>query len=161
MTRRTRRTSTASCPDYDSTRNEGFGKLTFTPAASVLLNVSYRDSKRARDRATVRLERVAHDGHAATSRGRRSPPPTARGSSTRGASRPFKYTHFANPTQGRPDNVADVDVSTGRRARGSTSRNLDTQGRLDGARARHRRSTAYNAFIQPLINRYGYTRRTA
>ena len=33
-------------PDYDSTRNEGFGKLTFTPSKSLLFNVSYRDSKR-------------------------------------------------------------------------------------------------------------------
>ena len=33
-------------PDYDSTRNEGFGKLTFTPTKTILLNVSYRDSKR-------------------------------------------------------------------------------------------------------------------
>ncbi|HEY7514779.1 MAG TPA: carboxypeptidase-like regulatory domain-containing protein, partial [Vicinamibacteria bacterium] len=33
-------------PTYESTRNEGFGKLTFTPAQSVLLNLSYRELKR-------------------------------------------------------------------------------------------------------------------
>ena len=33
-------------PDYTRTRDEGFGKLTFTPLSSVLFNVSYRDSKR-------------------------------------------------------------------------------------------------------------------
>ena len=39
-------TSTATLPEYESTRNEGFGKLTFTPTPVVLFNVSYRDSKR-------------------------------------------------------------------------------------------------------------------
>src|SRR3954470_24135940 len=33
-------------PDYDSVRNEGFGKLTETPTASTLINVSYRNSHR-------------------------------------------------------------------------------------------------------------------
>ena len=33
-------------PNYESVRNEGFGKLTFTPTKTILLNVSYRDSKR-------------------------------------------------------------------------------------------------------------------
>jgi hypothetical protein len=33
-------------PEYERVRNEGFGKLTFTPTSSVLLNVSYRDSHR-------------------------------------------------------------------------------------------------------------------
>ncbi len=33
-------------PQYERTRNEGFGKLTFTPTNSVLLNFSYRDSHR-------------------------------------------------------------------------------------------------------------------
>ena len=33
-------------PSFESTRNEYFGKLTFTPTPQVLLNASYRDSKR-------------------------------------------------------------------------------------------------------------------
>ena len=33
-------------PDYNSTRNEGFGKLTFTPTSQILLNGSYRYSHR-------------------------------------------------------------------------------------------------------------------
>jgi len=33
-------------PALNSERNEGFGKLTFTPTHSVLVNLSYRDSKR-------------------------------------------------------------------------------------------------------------------
>ena len=39
-------------PSYDSTRNEGFGKLTFTPTKSILLNASYRESKRVETGAT-------------------------------------------------------------------------------------------------------------
>ncbi|GAC1430360.1 MAG: hypothetical protein NVSMB68_02650 [Thermoanaerobaculia bacterium] len=32
-------------PKFNSTRNEGFGKLTFTPTSNILVNGSYRDSK--------------------------------------------------------------------------------------------------------------------
>ena len=33
-------------PPYERVRNEGFGKVTFTPVSSVLLNFSYRASDR-------------------------------------------------------------------------------------------------------------------
>ena len=33
-------------PDYDSTRNEGYGKVTIQPTHAVLVNGSYRDSHR-------------------------------------------------------------------------------------------------------------------
>src|SRR5258707_7841780 len=41
-----------SLPRYESTRNEGFGKVTLTPTRSTLANLSYRDSKR-RDTSAV------------------------------------------------------------------------------------------------------------
>ena len=50
-------------PDYDSTRNEGFGKLTFTPTKTMLLNFSYRDSKRDRHERAVRRQRRADHRH--------------------------------------------------------------------------------------------------
>ena len=73
-------------PEYKRTRDEGFGKLTFTPTSSVLLNVSYRGSDRTRPQRLVRRERVGHDWHGRRSRTRRSASPKARGSSTRAAS---------------------------------------------------------------------------
>ena len=43
---RTGRISTARCRSTTCTRDEGFGKVTVTPASSVLLNFSYRGSDR-------------------------------------------------------------------------------------------------------------------
>ena len=50
-------------PDYESTRNEGFGKLTFTPTSSVLLNVSYRDSHRLDTSDLFAVDRLGDDRH--------------------------------------------------------------------------------------------------
>jgi hypothetical protein len=145
-------------PDYDSTRNEGFGKLTFTPAQSVLINVSYRDSSRV-EKSDLFLSNAA--------------PTTGTGNEARlkigtadaswiinsRSYATFKYTHFANLTQGRPDHVADVALSSAIGTRLDVA-NLDRQGRLTmpspvaGA-------TAYNQFIQPIIDRYGYVQNGA
>jgi hypothetical protein len=141
-------------PDYDSTRNEGFGKLTFTPTRSILLNASYRESKRVETGAQFAANASPTSGTGYESRlkiftGDGSWVISPRSFVT------FKYTHFANPSQGRPDNVADVDVSTAPGTQLDIS-SLDTQGRLtvpvpvSGA-------PAFNEFIQPLIDRYGYT----
>ncbi len=141
-------------PGYDSTRNEGFGKLTFTPAKSILLNASYRESKRVDTGDTFAANASATTG---TGNEGRLKIFTADGSwvaSSRSLVT-FKYTHFANPTQGRPDHTADVNVSTTPGTQLDIN-SLDTQGRVtvpvpvSGA-------TDYNAFIQPIIDRYGYT----
>ena len=66
----------------------------------------------------------------------------------------FKYTYFANPNSGRPDNVADVTPNTTVGTRLDVA-NLDKLGGFSvptpvaGA-------TVYNAFVQPMIDRYGY-----
>src|SRR3954469_10828725 len=44
--RRNASTAYGDVPNYDSVRNEGFGKLTLAPTQSTLVNVSYRDSHR-------------------------------------------------------------------------------------------------------------------
>jgi hypothetical protein len=141
-------------PSYESTRNEGFGKLTFTPTQEILLNASYRESKRV-----DKSDEFAAAASATTGTGDegRLKIFTADGSwviNSRSLAT-FKYTHFANLTQGRPDFVADVEPSS---AVGTPLdvNSLDTLGRLTvpvpvaGA-------PAYNAFVQPLIDRYGYT----
>src|SRR4029079_11532502 len=51
-------------PDYDSTRDEYFGRLSFQPTNNVLLHASYRDSKR-----DVQHEQVAQLAAGSTSTG--------------------------------------------------------------------------------------------
>jgi hypothetical protein len=140
-------------PNYDSTRNEGFGKLTFTPTSSILLNASYRDSKRV-DKSDLFEENAA--------------PTTGTGSEARLkiftadgswviSDRSFltaKYTHFTNLTQGRPDNIANVDISTAPGTRLDVN-SLDIQGLLRVPQP-IAGEDQYNAFIQPLVDRYGY-----
>jgi hypothetical protein len=140
-------------PEYESTRNEGFGKLTFTPTHSILLNVSYRDSKRTETSELFLANEAPTSGSGAEARLRIG---TAEGSwviNSRSVAT-FKYTHFENLTQGRPDFLADVAPTSAPGARLDLA-NLDQQGRLtvpspvSGA-------GAYNQFIQPIIDRYGY-----
>jgi hypothetical protein len=141
-------------PQYESTRNEGFGKLTFTPTKSVLLNFSYRHSDRV-DKSDL----FAANASATTGTGGESTLKigTLEGSWVINSKSylDFNYTHFANLTLGRPDFESDAVISTDVGTRLDVA-NLDAEGRLtvpvpvSGA-------PAYNAFVQPLIDRYGYT----
>jgi len=140
-------------PEYDLSRNEGFGKLTFTPSQSLLFNVSYRDSKKVE-----KSDQFAANASATTGTGSeaRLQIGIAEGSwviNSRSYAT-FNYTHFANKTQGTPDFIADVVPSAAVGARLDVN-TLDTQGRLV-VPAPVAGATAYNAFIQPLIDRYGY-----
>ena len=140
-------------PEYNSTRNEGFGKLTFTPTRSLLFNASYRHSNREDTSDLFVSNQNATTGSGSESKLRIG---TADGSWVIGPRSfvTFKYTHFANETLGRPDNIADVTPSTAPGAR-LDIQNLDRMGRLT-VPAPIAGQTAYNAFIQPLVDRYGY-----
>jgi len=140
-------------PDYSSTRNEGFGKVTLRPANAVLLNVSIRDSHRFEKSdlfGSASKNTTGTGGEAWLKIG------TAEGSWIIDSKSylTFKYTDFNNRTQGRPDNVANATLST---AIGSQLpvNSLDTQG-LFVVPSIIAGQTAYNAFIQPLIDKYGY-----
>ena len=140
-------------PGYESTRNEGFGKLTFTPTQSVLINLSYRDSKRVETGTEFLSNQSPTTGSGAESRLKIG---TAEGSwiiSPRSFAT-FKYTRFENKTQGRPDNIADATISTAPGTRLDVA-DLDRQGRLTVPQL-IAGQPAYNAFVQPLIDRYGY-----
>ena len=155
ISRANRANSYGELPKYKRTRNEGFGKLTLTPANSVLLNVSYRDSHRldASDLfGDTSASTTGSGGEAWLKIG------TAEGSWVINSSNyaTFKYTHFANRTQSRPDHVADVAISTAIGTRLDTA-NLDRLGALS-VPSPVAGQTAYNAFIQPLIDRYGYVK---
>jgi hypothetical protein len=141
-------------PQYERIRNEGFGKLTFTPTGSALLNFSYRESKR-NDRSDL------FDSNAAATTGTGSEARLrigiAEGSWILNSRShvTFKYTYFGNETLGLPDNVSPAVPSTAAGTRLDLA-NLDQQGRLS-VPVRMTGLDAYNAFIQPIIDRYGYT----
>jgi len=140
-------------PDYESVRNEGFGKLTFTPTNSILLNVTWRQSHRL---DTGSLFGQASSATTGTGDEIWQKIGTADGSwvvNSRSFVN-FKYTYYSNPNLGRPDYVSDAIPTTAAGTRLDPTQ-FDTLGRFSvptpvaGA-------DAYNAFIQPLITQYGY-----
>jgi hypothetical protein len=140
-------------PSYDSTRNEGFGKLTYTPVSAVLVNASYRDSHRL-DKSAL----FAQNASATTGTGNEAwlHILTTDGSwviNSRSVAN-FKYTHFGNETQGRPDNISAATINTALGTKIDVG-NLDTLGLLT-VPTPFAGDAAYNSFIQPIINRYGY-----
>lgn len=140
-------------PSFESTRNEGFGKLTLTPTNSVLLNLSYRNSHRLGKGSTFGSSSASTTGTGSEA--------WLRVGIVEGSwvvdSRSyftFKYTHFANEFSDRPDNEANVSPLT---AIGSQLPvdSLDVSGRLS-VPVTIANQAAYNAFVQPLIDRYGF-----
>jgi|CXWL01.1.fsa_nt_gi hypothetical protein len=154
VTRENQANSYGELPNYKSTRNEGFGKLTFTPSSKVLLNASYRYSKRLEVSDQFAVNSAPTSGSGAEALQKIF---TADGSwviSPRSYAT-FKYTNFANPTGGRPDSISSATPSTSVGTRLDVN-SLDTLGRFvvptpiagDGTQ---------NAFVAPLISRYGFT----
>jgi hypothetical protein len=145
-------------PPYSSDRNEPFFKATVTPMASLLINGSYRYSHRI-DKATgvfgdatsptagtgseAWLKIGTIDGNWVVS---------DRSNVT------FKWTYFANETSGRPDNVSTMEPST---ALGTMLpvTSLHTSGRLL-VPVPSTTNLPSNAFVQPLIEQYGYVHPT-
>ena len=141
-------------PDSESTRDELFGKLSFTPTDSVLLSLSHRNSEREDTGQGVDLDTKA----GTISRGEEA---TLEISILEGSwlvsdnsFLSFKYTDFLLEGSSLPDNRFNfpifVDGSIG-----LDIANLDQQGRLFVPRPIEGED-AYNAFIQPIIDRYGY-----
>lgn len=141
-------------PGYKSVRDEGFGKLTGSPTTGTLFNFGYRYSHRL-DKGDTFGSSTAPTGGTGSEVWQKLL--TADGSWVINPKSfvSFKYTYFAYPTSGRPDNVADITPTTAVGTRLDVN-NLDKIGRttvpvpVAGA-------TAFNTFIQPLIDRYGYT----
>ena len=154
VTRENRANKYGELPNFERTRDEGFGKVTFTPLSSVLLNFSYRGSTR-----TDTSDLFASNASATTGTGGKADQRIgiAEGSwiiNSRSLLT-FKFNHFALETQGTPDNIANVVPNSAVGTRLDTS-SLDTLG-LFSVPSPITGQTTYNAFIQPLIDRYGYT----
>ncbi|HEX7019848.1 MAG TPA: carboxypeptidase regulatory-like domain-containing protein [Gemmatimonadaceae bacterium] len=145
-------TAYGEVPDFDSVRNEGFGKVTITPTNSTLVNLTYRRSHRL-DKGAEFGEFTA--GTAGTGNEAWQRIGTADASWIINATNflTFKYTHFENPTRGRPDNVSNAVVSTTPGTHLDVN-NLDQMGLLSVPKIGD--NAAVNGFIQPIIDRYGF-----
>jgi hypothetical protein len=141
-------------PKYNSTRNEGFGKVTYAPTSSILLNGSWRQSHTRAKGSTFASTTAATAGAGSESWQKIGTLDASWVISSRSFAS-FKYTHYANPTEGRADNTSSAvpNLNVGTKIDVNA---LDTYGAFNvptpvaGA-------DAFNAFIQPLIDRYGYT----
>jgi hypothetical protein len=140
-------------PEFESKRNEEFGKLTFTPTSSWLINGSYRYSHRVDTSGEFGPRQAATTGSGSETTLKIG---TLEGSWIVNSKSfaTFKFTDFRNPGFGRSDFVANATVST---APGThlDINNLDQIGRL-GVPTLLPGNTAQNAFVQPFIDKYGF-----
>jgi hypothetical protein len=153
VSRDNRANNYGALPQYDSTRNEGFGKLTLTPTNNILINGSYRQSHKIE---TSSLFGASTAGTAGSGTESRLKIATADGSWIINPKSflSVKYTHFVNPGTVRPDHVSDATINLTLGSKIDTN-SFDTLGNLT-VPSPVAGQDAFNAFIQPLINRYGY-----
>jgi hypothetical protein len=139
--------------DFESTRDEFFGKLSFQPTSALLINASYRDSEREDEHRTV-----AQFSAGSTSLGDEATLgiATVEGSwvTSQRSFVTFKYTDFTNETAARPDTQFDLPIRLDGSVRLDIA-NLDRQGQLV-VPTLLAGQTAYNQFIAPIIGRYGF-----
>lgn len=140
-------------PDYESTRDEYFGRLSFQPMENLLLHASYRDSDRTGTHASVGRNEAATAGLGEKG--------TLKigifegtWNVTDNSFATFRYTDFQNKTGSIPDTLFGFEPA------GDGSVPLDiadlaNQGRLQVPVLRSG-ETAYNAFVNPFIQQYGY-----
>ena len=146
-------------PDLASDRDEFFGKLSFSPTENLLLHGSYRTSDRTETGFSVANESSA----GSTSVGNEATLDIGilEGNWIVNAKSfaSFKLTDFANETASLPDNLfgfkptldGSVDLNIGA---------LDTQGQLS-VPIPLAGQTAFNTFIAPFIDRYGFVQNGA
>lgn len=142
-----------SVPNFKSTRDEYFAKLSYTPLPNVSIHGSYRDSSRENETASVGAFAAASTalGEEAT-----LGIAIAEGSWILNdkSFASFKYTDFQNETASVPDTRFGFAPALGQRL---DVANLDTQGLLNVPLPLANQA-AFNAFIAPLIQRYGFDR---
>lgn len=141
-------------PPFSSTRDELFGKLTYTPTGSLLIHGSYRTSDRTNEAASVGTSTSA----GTTSLGEEATLDIgileASWVINNRSFATFKFTDFANETLSRPDIASQATIST---ALGTQLplNSLATQG-LFLVPLPIAGNDAFNNFIAPLVNQYGY-----
>jgi len=141
-------------PNYTDTRNEEFGKLTYTPTQTWLLNGSYRyahEIEAAKLAFTQKTAPTAGTGYESKTRlgnleGSKIIDPKSYAT--------FKITTWGQPGFGRADNIAGVTPSTALGTQIDIT-NLAQIGQLT-VPSLIGGNTAQNAFVQPYITKYGY-----
>ena len=140
-------------PQYKDTRNEEFGKLTYTPQESWLFNGSWRHSSEVQTTSTFgsRTAPTAGTGYQskldlANLEGSKIINPQSFAT--------FKLVKFKNPGGGQADFISDAQISTALGTQlpiGSlnTAGNLTVPLPIAG-------NTAQNAFVAPFITKYGF-----
>jgi len=143
-----------SLPNYTDTRNEEFGKLTYTPTQTWLFNGSYRNAHELETSKTAFLTRTA--GTAGTGFESRTKLGNLEGSKiiSPKSFATFKLTSFSQPGFGRADNLASVVPSTALGTQLDIN-NLAQIGQLSVPLPIAGNGTQ-NAFVQPFISKYGY-----
>lgn len=154
--RTNRSNSYGELPDYDSSRNEYFGKLTATPLSTVLLNGSYRMSDREIVNASIGTNSAAstalnEDATQDIGILEASWVMNERSFAT------FKYTDYANETGSVPNLIIGLEPSTAPGSRLDVG-NLAQYGlfAVPGFIADTPANKAYNDFVRPFIENYGY-----
>ncbi len=140
-------------PKYESTRNEGFGKVTYAPITSMLLNASWRQSASDTTSSSFGSATAATAGAGSDSKIKVGTFDASWVINARSYAS-VKYTHYENPTASTADNVSAAvpTLASGTRL---DINSLDTQGAFNVPKP-VAGADAFNAFIQPLIDRYGY-----
>jgi carboxypeptidase family protein len=143
-----------SLPKYTLKTNEEFGKLTFTPTQSWLINASYRNSHTLETSGNFTSLQAGTTGTGSDTSLKIGTLETSWIVNPKSFAT-FKYTDFRNPGFGKADFLAsNAQVSTALGTQLDLS-NLGTIGRLIVPTPLPG-NTAQNAFIQPFLDKYGY-----
>ena len=142
-----------SLPGYSKNRNEGFGKLTFTPTESWLFNGSYRRSHTVETSGAFLNTQAPTTGSGSETTLKLA---TLEGSKVINSKSyaTFKVTDFRNPGGGRADIFSPAEISTAIGTHLDIA-NLATQGRITVPTLLPG-NAAQNTFVQPFINQFGY-----
>ena len=137
--------------DYTNERDEYFGKLTYAPIDNVLLNASYRSSDRVAEGASISFDEAD-----SVSVGEESVQDifSIDGSWVVNDSTTvtFQFSDYALETAGTPDNGLGVNPAYGQAL---DVANLDQMGYFSVPGLREG-DQAWNDFVQPYIDQYGY-----
>jgi hypothetical protein len=141
-------------PGFASERDEYFGKLTFTPLSSLLINASYRDSQRTDSSGDVFGAIRAGTTGSGTENELQIGTFETSWIINPSSYATFKYTDYRNPGFGTADFLADTNVAFAPGTQLDLA-NLGTSGRLVVPTAIVGNATQ-TAFVQPYIDKYGY-----
>ncbi|WP_295799798.1 carboxypeptidase regulatory-like domain-containing protein [uncultured Microbulbifer sp.] len=137
--------------DYSSERDEYYGKLTWAPIESVLVNAAYRTSDRVNEGASISFDEAD-----SVSVGEEAGMDilTLDGSwlINDDTTVTFQYSDYANETAGVPDSMLGVQPAVGQAL---DLANLDQMGYFNVPDL-STDDPAWNTIVQPYVNLYGY-----